>query len=216
MNKFLNACFQIGKWFMSIVLILLLLTGVGLICNIIYKSNNMNAYVMDYKFPTQENETVVEKQNSDKSIIDEISKQYKEQIIAQLKESNVSEKTADIIIKRMVIVEERDRKDFVNNLSQYYKDATKYLINDLKSEYNLSEAEAKQVLNEEKQEINNKIIPDKYFQRYSEQVEARNAEQQKIEAQRTTSLIALLVCLCMFVMFLTIPILIRIEENTRK
>lgn len=216
MNKFLNACFQIGKWFMSIVLILLLLTGVGLICNIIYKSNNMNAYVMDYKFPTQENEIAVEKQNSDKSVIDEISKQYKEQIIAQLKESNVSEKTADIIIKRMVVVEERDRKDFVNNLSQYYKDATKYLINDLKSEYNLSEAEAKQVLNEEKQEINNKIIPDKYFQRYSEQVEARNAEQQKIEAQRTTSLVALLVCLCMFVMFLTIPILIRIEENTRK
>ena len=201
---------------MSIVLILLLLTGVGLICNIIYKSNNMNAYVMDYKFPTQENEIAVEKQNSDKSVIDEISKQYKEQIIAQLKESNVSEKTADIIIKRMVVVEERDRKDFVNNLSQYYKDATKYLINDLKSEYNLSEAEAKQVLNEEKQEINNKIIPDKYFQRYSEQVEARNAEQQKIEAQRTTSLVALLVCLCMFVMFLTIPILIRIEENTRK
>ena len=216
MNKFLNACFQIGKWFMSIVLILLLLTGVGLICNIIYKSNNMNAYVMDYKFPTQENEAAVENQNSDKSVIDEISKQYKEQIIAQLKESNVSEKTANIIIKRMVVVEERDRKDFVNNLSQYYKDATKYLINDLKSEYNLSEAEAKQVLNEEKQEINNKIIPDKYFQRYSEQVEARNAEQQKIEAQRTTSLIALLVCLCMFVMFLTIPILIRIEENTRK
>lgn len=216
MNKFLNACFQIGKWFMSIVLILLLLTGVGLICNIIYKSNNMNAYVMDYKFPTQENEAAVENQNSDKSVIDEISKQYKEQIIAQLKESNVSEKTADIIIKRMVVVEERDRKDFVNNLSQYYNDATKYLINDLKSEYNLSEAEAKQVLNEEKQEINNKIIPDKYFQRYSEQVEARNAEHQKIEAQRTTSLIALLVCLCMFVMFLTIPILIRIEENTRK
>ena len=201
---------------MSIVLILLLLTGVGLICNIIYKSNNMNTYVMDYKFPTQENGAAVEKQNSDKSVIDEISKQYKEQIIAQLKESNVSEKTADIIIKRMVVVEERDRKDFVNNLSQYYKDATKYLINDLKSEYNLSEAEAKQVLNEEKQEINNKIIPDKYFQRYSEQVEARNAEQQKIEAQRTTSLVALLVCLCMFVMFLTIPILIRIEENTRK
>lgn len=216
MNKFFNVCFQAGKWFMAVVLIVLLLTGVGLICNIIYKSNNMNAYVMDYKFPTQENEIAVEKQNSDKSVIDEISKQYKDQITAQLKECNVSEKTADIIIKRMVVVEERDRQDFVSNLSQYYKDATKYLISEFKSEYSLSEAEAKQVLNEEKQEINNKIIPDKYFQRYSEQIEARNAEHQKFETQRTTSLIALLVCLCMFVMFLTIPILIRIEENTRR
>lgn len=215
-DKFLNVCFKVGKVFLSIMLVLILLSGIGLLFNIVNKTTKMNNIPLEYKFSFEQDEDNVETPQVDtKAEKEKISKQYKEQIVTVLKEQKVSEKVADTIINDMVSVEERDRADYVAHLGEYYVDLTKFFTDNIKKEY--PSVTAQEIAETFKYgQLNEVEIPSRYLIRYNRQIELRNAQYTKLQAERTFYLWALLGCLCMFVIFLIVPILIRIEENTRK
>ncbi len=215
-DKFLSVCFKIGKVFLSIAIVLIVLTGVYFLFNVGAKTVKMNNISLDYKFSFEQVD-----EGSDAPVVDtkaekeKISKEYKEQIVKILKEQKVSEKVADTIIDNMVSVDEKDRADYVAHLGEYYIDLTKYFTDNIKKEY--PDVTAQEIADTFKYgQLNEVEIPNRYLIRYGRQVELRKAEHEKLQAERTFYLWALLGCLCMFVMFLIVPILIRIEENTRK
>lgn len=218
-DKFLNVCFKIGKVGMSILLVILVLVGIGFIFNASYKTVKMNNIPLEYKF--QSEDTTEAANNNSLSSEDlkiekeKVEKLYKNEIAQIVKENKASEKAVNNIISDLVNVQKADRKDYVNNLSQYYKDLEKYFIDKINSEYpDMSEKEIEEFFkNNQVREIE---IPRRYFVRYNRQIAIRDEAKQALQTARINDLIALLVCISIFLVSLMIPILIRIEENTRR
>lgn len=215
-DKFLNVCFKIGKVFLSIALVLVVLAGFGILYKIANDSVKMNNIPLEYKFSDEPIDDEAESPKIDtKAEKEKISKQYKEKIVTVLKEQKVSEKVADTIINDMVSVEERDRADYVAHLGEYYVDLTKFFTDNIKKEFpNITEYQIAETF--KYGQLNEVEIPSRYLVRYNRQIELRKAEHDRLQAERLVYLWALLAVICMFVMFLIVPILIRIEENTRK
>ncbi len=208
MNKFLNFCFSFGKWFVSIVLVLLLITGIYLGGSVINNTLKADSYKMDYKFainePTQQ-QTTTQTKNT-----------YKEDIIKVFGDNKPTDRFVNNTVKFIETkVEERDVADVISNLPVYYNDVKTYMFEIVKKENKLTETQVQQDYKNFRNEWDD-IILEKYTIRYAEQRKARIDHKTRSETARTTALIALLVTLCMFVMFLIVPILIRIEENTSK
>ncbi len=208
MNKFLNFCFTFGKWFVSVVLVLLLITGIYLGGSVINNTFKADSYKMDYKFainePTQQ-QTTTQTKNT-----------YKEDIIKAFGENKPTDRFVNKTVKFIETkVDERDVVDVITNLPAYYNDVKAFIFDTIKKENKLSDTQVQQDYKNFRNDWDD-IILEKYTIRYAKQSQARIDQKTQSETARTTALIALLVALCMFVMFLIVPILIRIEENTRK
>ena len=163
---------------------------------------------MDYKFainePTQQ-QTTTQTKNT-----------YKEDIIKAFGENKPTDRFVNKTVKFIETkVDERDVVDVITNLPAYYNDVKAFMFDTIKKENKLSDTQVQQDYKNFRNDWDD-IILEKYTIRYAEQSQARIDQKTQSETARTTALIALLVALCMFVMFLIVPILIRIEENTRK
>lgn len=208
MNKFLNFCFSFGKWFVSLILVLLLITGICLSYSAFNNSLKANSYKMDYKFAVQD--------SAHEKTINQNKNTYKDEITKAFGENKPTANFVDKVVKFIISdVEENDVQDVINNLPTYYKDVKDYMVETIKKENKLSDTQIEQDYKAFRNDWDD-IILEKYKLRYSEQKQARQEQKAQSESTRTTTLIALLITLCMFVMFLIIPVLIKIEENTRK
>lgn len=210
MNKFYDLCFKFGKGFMGVVLVLIALAVFYFIYSATANSLKINSYKMDYKFPVKTSvETKGTKQIPENN--------YKDEIIKAFGENKPTDRFINTTVNFINNeVKKDDINDFISNLPAYYDDAKNEIRELIKAEYKMSDKKIDEDYKKGRNEWDDIILKEKYFVRYHEQIKAREEQKFSAETQRNLALISLLTCLCMFVMFLTVPLLIKIEENTRK
>ena len=221
MNKFLNFCFTFGKWFVSVVLILLLIAGICIGGYAISTTLESHSYKIDYEFTATES---TQQQTTERINVMNAAKKnhinvYKESIKRSFQGYNGGELTNKFSDKIAEFVEtkvdEEDIDDFISKFPPYYNGAKTFMFDTLKKERKLSDKQAVQEYKIISDKLDDVILRN-YELQYIEQNRARAAQRAQSKAALSQALMALWVTLCMFIIFLIIPILIRIEENTRR
>lgn len=110
---------------------------------------------------------------------------------------------------------EAESVSYVNGFISFYNSFVGDIKSYAKDKTDKSEQQIDQFIKENKIEIYSDIL-NAYTQQYHLEVEKVNSEKAEIENRIFTSFIAALISLAIFILFLFLPILIRIEENTRK
>lgn len=217
MEKFLNVCFKIGKVLLSLLLVIILSSGLFFVYTTISSSldmNNASNTKIIYTFPKEVVKEATQNYTASKSMTPEqryISSLYKEKVQQALKNNRVDLKFTEKVLENLVEVEEQDRDAYVENLSDYIKDYTYSNVEYVSKLYPyLSKSEIKHLTLKEAYFI------DFYQQQYQTQAKARNTKYESAKNMRNMQLWGLLGVMYMFIVALIIPILIRIEENTRK
>lgn len=222
-DKFLNTCFKVGKILFSFLLL------ISLIITLIFWINTAISY-------TKSNNINVEfKYDANKVIYDMYAQDFglkqNTPIASSSKEGISKEKDKAFEILEKFIEENKLPKHlknnmqmpnddelkvkFVKNFTSFYKDFVKSFENVLKNELKKSDEEIKVIMNNNKENIYNDSL-NAYLQEFEKEMQTITVEKQATEVKKRADLIAALISLAMFILFLFLPILIRIEENTRK
>ena len=217
MDKFLNLCFKFGKWFMAFVLVILLIVGIYLGVNAIQSDLKADDYKMDYQ--ASENGLASlgqQKQSQKQSAGKKAETSYNEEIVKAFGDNKPTDKFTNIVSKYIDNnVEERDVKDFISNLPAYYDTVKQSMFDAIKKEYKATDAQLAEMYKQGRTDFDNGIL-EKYAERYQANVKLRAAHKAEAITARNASLMALLVVLSMFIVTLIVPVLIKIEENTRR
>ena len=217
MDKFLNLCFKFGKWFMALVLVILLIVGIYLGVNAIQSDLKADDYKMDYQ--ASENGLASlgqQKQSQKQSAGKKAETSYNEEIVKAFGDNKPTDKFTNIVSKYIDNnVEERDVKDFISNLPAYYDSVKQGMFDAIKKEYKATDAQLAEMYKQGRTDFDNGIL-EKYAERYQANVKLRASHKAEAITARNASLMALLVVLSMFIVTLIVPVLIKIEENTRR
>lgn len=217
MEKFLNVCFKVGKVCLMFIICAILLSSILFIFTSLGYSFDMQAAKekeLNYVFPVEhveqalKNETKINKDNTINKAIEET---YKEQINKTIKENGLSNNLKSRIINSIADVEESDRLAYVNNMNEFYKAYIKSTVEYTVKLYPyVTKTEVKKYIVQEGSFINY------YYGFYKEQAQQRDNDYTDAENARNSQLLCLLGSIFLFIVALIVPILIRIEENTRK
>ena len=227
MDKFLHLCFKIGKWALSGVLVLLFITGVCIGGFVLTKTMSIDSYKIDYKADSFLSEQMGLASNKNDNKVATITKtkkdnkaMYAEAIKKALKDTKdlqLSDKQVNAMASYVdKNVNENDTKDFINNFPPYYNTLYNLLVKKGLEQYpNADEAKLRTYLTTKDGGVILDIFGE-YTSQYERQVRLRDLENTKLKESRTIGIYAFLVILAVFIVVLIIPILIKIEENTRK
>ena len=148
MNKFLNIWFLIGKWILSIGLILVALCALytgfnAAYMTVTYKDNPISYSHSTYSamnYVTQGTQT--KDNNSD----------LKDKITSIVKEAGMPQNCTPAILDKMYNIAPEDQKDFIDNMAEFYKSAINAGIKNIKAAYpQASTAEIKKELSQIKE-----------------------------------------------------------------
>ncbi len=211
MNKFLNVWFLLGKWMLSIGLILVVLCALYTGFNAAYMTITYKEIPISYTHPgntTNLSQKTIQTTNSNNN-------ELKKRIETIVKAAGMPTNCTQAILDKMYKIAPEDKNDFIDHMSDFYKSTIEIAIKNIKAEYpQISTAEIKKEFsyyNVYKAEI----VP-VYFDYYTQQKE-RQIEQENLNTiKRNINLYVLGGCIILFILMLIVPILIRIEENTRK
>ena len=222
MEKFLNMYFKIGKVLLMIALSIIALT------TLVFALLSLASSIETIKIKNTPYQYVQSTEKLDKLLAsangtntwnetnitekDELEKLYKDKIEQALKNNGMSSYSVDRVLGYLLQVDPKDREDYVKNMEEHHRIFIKYTVDFIaKTNPNVSKNEIKKYV------LANNDIPQLYFeQRYKKQVLEKEQNYNTAATKRNMQLWILLCCLYSFVIALTIPILIRIEENTRK
>ncbi len=221
-DKFLNVCFKIGKVTFSILLLLSLLVTLLLWINIgvlyLNSANHKATYKYDVKKiiqseidnlqkPQKENKTNPEQKNIPPDEQTQAMNMYNKFI----EDNNLPKKELSLPNERELLYV----KGFINFYKDLEKESKKAVIEYYKGEFQESQIELYYAQPEYKDILLSNAI-EYYIKSYNEEMNTINLKKQQIDQQKQQSFIVALSSLFIFILFLFLPILIRIEENTRK
>ena len=226
MDKFLQLCFKIGKWVLSFVLIILFIAGLILGGLFLYKTAKIGSHPIDYKLnrdavlnEMEGNTGTKNSPASKKGKQETLSKkeQYKAELKKALKDVAVSDKginrIADFIEES---VSEEDIKPFIQNYPKYHQDLMGLISEQIKKNNpQVTDDMIKTHMEKNAVGLEEGVLQE-YGSQYLKELRIRQSEDVSLRAQRIVLLYAFLITLAVFILFLIIPILIKIEENTRK
>ena len=202
---------------MAFVLVILLIVGIYLGVNAIQSDLKADDYKMDYQ--ASENGLASlgqQKQSQKQSAGKKAETSYNEEIVKAFGDNKPTDKFTNIVSKYIDNnVEERDVKDFISNLPAYYDSVKQSMFDAIKKEYKATDAQLAEMYKQGRTDFDNGIL-EKYAERYQANVKLRAAHKAEAITARNASLMALLVVLSMFIVTLIVPVLIKIEENTRR
>lgn len=217
MEKFLNVCFKTGKVFLMLIICAILLSSILFLFTGLGYTLDMQAAKdkeLNYIFPAEHVEQALKNEtkiNNNNSINKTIEETYKTQIEKTIKENGLPNNLKSRIITTISNVEELDRLAFANNMSEFYKAYIKSSVDYTVKLYPyVTKTEVKNYITQDGSFINY------YYEFYREQAQERNNEYTEAENARNLQALYLLGSIFLFIIALIVPILIRIEENTRK
>ena len=226
-DKFLNVCFSIGKGLFSFLLVITLLVSLGLLVNTGIKCVKISSAKVEYKYDvnnafhnlysgildtTETTSNDISQNNNDDDTLSPQKKKAVEILYNFYKEQKLSEK---LIYDFKFPVDENEIVPYTNNFVAYYNDFIKQLAVGLAKKQGISETNVKTIIDNNKTEVYQDAL-NSYAEEYQNESAQVDSEKQNFVNERNMSLIAFAVSLLIFVLFLILPILIRIEENTRK
>lgn len=220
-DKFLNVCFTIGKTVFSILLLLALVVTIILWVNLglnylhstdqklSYKYNAdeivFNTYANDFGIKKAIKPATVEKQSKEKEKAFEIFKKFidENKLPASLK-NNVNMPNDD-----------SQKVPFMKNFPEFYNDFKSAFASLAKENTKLNETQIAKIMDENKVDIY-KDAMQAYLNAFADEARLADIKKQEATVKKQALLMSAITSLALFVLFLFLPILIRIEENTRK
>lgn len=226
MDKFLQLCFKIGKWILSFVLVILFIAGIIFGGLILYKTSKIGSHPIDYKLNREKvlnemlgNQPGQDSSGTTKNKQETLSQkeQYKAELKKALKDINISDKGINRIANFIdENVAKEDIKPFIQSYPRYHRDVIDLILEQAKKN---NPDVTDEMLEKKMEKISVELergIFDEYSSQYLKELRVRQSEDISLRAQRTILLYAFLITLAIFILFLIVPILIKIEENTRK
>ena len=222
-DKFLNVCFKMGKVLFSGLLILSLLTSVIFLCRSAYQAVKVNQTNITYKY----------------DVYDAFNNLYSDifnvEDLTENNNSNTESKVNKEVQKAKKLIEEFAKEQgfenieyslpsdseqafrFVKGFIAYYDDFVKEFKTLLitKSPQKMTPENADKFIKANKYNIY-KDAMSSYAEAYSNEIDAIATQKNVNIIDRNSSFTAFLISLGVFILFLFLPILLRIEENTRK
>lgn len=220
-DKFLNVCFKLGKVIFSALLLLALIVTVILWVNTGVKFVKEQSIQMTYKYeskPVFEEFAGIKKQTTQKETTQkETTEKSNKKALDILAEFAKAEAIPQNIIDETFVlpVGENESISYVNGFIDFYKSFFNDLRTYAKNEKKVTDTQIDNALKENKIGLYTDILS-AYSQQYQLEVEKVTNQKTEIQTQMYANLTAALVSLAIFILFLFLPILIRIEENTRK
>lgn len=224
-DKFLNVCFKAGKILFSFLLLIALIVTIVMWCKTgitfgeessakvkySYDVKNIvqNLYAEDLGVKT---ETISKQEHEEESVSKDRQKAF------DIYNKFIDDNKLPESYKNNVYMPNDDEQKilFVNGLIAFYDNYKKEFASLVKkSRPNLTEEQIQTVLNNVKINLFNDAVA-AYISAYEDESNTVANEIQQIQLERQANLIASLISLAVFILFLFLPILIRIEENTRK
>lgn len=221
-DKFLNLCFKAGKLLFSVLLVLAIITTLCLFGRTTYLALKTNSNTVTYNYEAKSllNEMLIdagleEPAEVTTEKVDNKVNQMDKAIDEYCKKQNISTNLTSQVKNIVANLDEDQQKLFWNNFVKYYesfiKEFKKYwtTIKDKKVE------DVDKMLNNVRNDMFSEVF-NEYLQEYNTEYQTVEAKKNADMADRNMSFIAFLISLGIFILFLFLPILIRIEENTRK
>lgn len=221
-DKFLNLCFKAGKLLFSVLLVLAIITTLCLFGRTTYLALKTNSNTVTYNYEAKSllNEMLIdagleEPAEVTTEKVDNKVNQMDKAIDEYCKKQNISTNLTSQVKNIVANLDEDQQKSFWNNFVKYYesfiKEFKKYwtTIKDKKVE------DVDKMLNNVRNDMFSEVF-NEYLQEYNTEYQTVEAKKNADMADRNMSFIAFLISLGIFILFLFLPILIRIEENTRK
>lgn len=229
-DKFLNVCFKMGKVLFSILLVI----SLGICLFMFFKTLGNTIKVKNIKM--KYNYSAIE------AVQEEIEKEYGAQAVAPqnikkieyketplerkikdfAKEQNLSQSLTNELLQKINLIDEQDRTAYFENFVKFYN----VYIDEIFEGFMKMEKFPEDVREEAKKdykvyikENSNNVIGEVYncyLKYYNTEKYNINTERQMYISERNVSFISFLISLGVFILFLFLPILLRIEENTRK
>ncbi len=198
-DKFLNRIFYFSKIFSAAMVALCCVILLGLIFKLIFTGGG-SVEVPKFK----ELKSSLEASSEDKTnytLLDErreIEKRYGDQISKIVKKFRFAPQVYDIFIEDLTSLPPDYRDTFVEGLKDYLEDTRKYIEKKgQKTKISLAQA------------------ADIYRNLFRQRIKEAEVRKAQASLQRKYLLVALVGTLMVMLAFLVIPLLIRIEENTR-
>ncbi len=227
-DKFLNLCFKLGKILFSILLVISLIISIVLLCDSGIKAYKASKVELTYSYDVHNAfnnlysdmfslaDTEKTQNNQDANNSDKISKNKSKatELLAEFVSANKLPK--NIVLNNFKHPTDDKRIiPYVEGFIAYYGNYTKEFKKLLVEQAKINSEEADKIINENKVNLYNDAI-NAYVEEYLKEVDAIEQQKQLQVTDRNTVFIAFLISISVFALFMFLPILIRIEENTRK
>lgn len=221
-DKFLNFCFKAGKVLFSVLLVLAMLTTICLFGRTVYLALKTNSNTVTYKYDAEllldemlidagiEEPAPAQNQNIEKKVnpMDKSIEEY-------CKKQKISDNLTSQVKNRVANLDEDKQKEFWNNFVKYYESFIKEFKKYWTSIQGKKVEDVDKMLNNVRNDMFSEVF-NEYLHEFDTEVQNVEAKKNAAIADRNMSFIAFLISLGVFILFLFLPILIRIEENTRK
>lgn len=213
MNKFLSFSFKFGKVFAVITLIVLLIT---MVCSGIFLLKFDCQKVNTPSFETVrvqiESANSSGSYNSEGYVPDKVlakeraEKKFRVRIEKMIFENQLKPFAYDKILSNIAECDEKYQNDYVKGLEKFVKEAFDYAK--AKNKVNMNN------INSQKEFLSGAL--EAYQEMYERELDRIASEREDLVQQKLIAGGVLLVSLLLFIVCLLIPLLIKIEENTRK
>lgn len=220
-DKFLSFCFKIGKVIFSfllliamvVTLILWVKTGIDYYesskikihydFNVKSIINNMYAEDLGIKQNTTENNSPTKLSKEEIKAFEILNKFIDDNKLPASYKESVQMPTDD-----------KEKVAFIQNFVSFYESFKTEFIEIVKNKTKFDDNKINLLLEQNKEDLYNDAM-NAYINAYTNEVKIVKLEKQTADLKKQASLMASLISLAIFILFLFLPILIRIEENTR-
>lgn len=198
MDKFLSICFKFGKVFTVILLVTFLLSMIsaGIYSLTTFKKVDLNIPTFSEMYAN------IEAVKSSKTTADNAQVEPYILLINDISKKYLSDYGKKMLTRNVKDIDYDYRVEYLNGFEQALKDTIDFA--QLKK---MNERQANELL---ESIINNY---DSYFNR---NIQRKNIQELKLKTERIIALSTLSSSILLFILCLIIPLLIKIEENTRK
>lgn len=223
-DKFLNVCFKIGKVLFSILLVISLCSTVWLFVNTAIKLDAVNNTKVEFKYNVknivqnlyaQDMGINISKSENDLVSDEKISKSKDKAF--EIFGKFVDEKGLPKNLKDEIDLptDETQMVPYVEGFVSFYDDYVNEFSELLKQSQKLKDEQVKIFVENNKTNLYYDAIK-AYSNEYQQEMTEVTAQKELKQAEKVSTLMAALISLGLFILFLFLPILIKIEENTRK
>ena len=214
MDKFFLKSFKIGKIFSAIAI---LLTVITIAVSAILMCCSIKQYKINYYTPKELQEFEKSRVEINKiTDIQEVKDKYGNRIEAILKSNYYDAIHYQDIVDILASIKPKYRYDYVENLGSFLDKGKAYAEDNLRKEAgNANKNIVEKVLKQYKKAIETTTIIS-YSKMYVAQVENIEAQKAADNMYRLWLTGIILCSVLIFISFLIVPLLIKIEENTRK
>ena len=227
-DKFLNLCFKVGKILFSVLLVIAALTVLYFAVTSAVNTCKLNNLKPTYHYDVinqltikYASEGIFDNNQIKKSVNNTPQKEkqnekIKTEVSKFIKAENLPQQAENNILDTIIQIDENKQIAFLNGFIKYYKEFITTFKNKVIEKNIMSENDAEKALLTSQVKLN--LFTDAfdgYVNEYNQENLMLETKKEEATSERNGAFLSFIISLSIFILFLFLPILIRIEENTR-